>query len=155
MTDQPEGISLMTKVVYTAEAHVTGGRAGGHGQSSDGQLDLQLRLPKEMGGEGDGTNPEQLFAVGFAACFEGALGVVGRRRKQEVADAAIDSKVSLITTEERGYNVAVELHVTLPSVSDASEAVEIVRDAHKVCPYSNATRGNVEVTLTANGQPVD
>jgi lipoyl-dependent peroxiredoxin len=145
----------MTKVVYTAEAHVTGGRAGGHGQTSDGQLDLQLRLPKEMGGGGDGTNPEQLFAVGFAACFEGALGVVGRRRKQAVDDAAIDSKVSLITTEERGYNVAVELHVTLPSVSDASEAVEIVRDAHKVCPYSNATRGNVEVTLTANGQPVD
>jgi Ohr subfamily peroxiredoxin len=108
-----------------------------------------------MGGEGDGTNPEQLFAVGFAACFEGALGVVGRRRGQEVDDAAIDSKVSLITTEERGYNVAVELHVTLPSVSDAAEAVEIVRDAHKVCPYSNATRGNVEVTLSANGQPVD
>jgi lipoyl-dependent peroxiredoxin len=145
----------MTKVVYTAEAHVTGGRAGGHGKTSDGRLEVQLRLPKEMGGEGDGTNPEQLFAVGFAACFEGALGVVGRRRKQEVDDAAIDSKVSLITTEERGYNVAVELHVTLPSVSDAAEAVEIVRDAHKVCPYSNATRGNVEVTLTANGQPVD
>ena len=145
----------MTKVVYTAEAHVTGGRAGGHGKTSDGQLEVQLRLPKDMGGEGDGTNPEQLFAVGFAACFEGALGVVGRRRKQEVDDAAIDSKVSLITTEERGYNVAVELHVTLPSVSDAAEAVEIVRDAHKVCPYSNATRGNVDVTLTANGQPVD
>jgi lipoyl-dependent peroxiredoxin len=145
----------MTKVVYTAEAHVTGGRAGGHGQTSDGQLDLQLRLPKEMGGEGDGTNPEQLFAVGFAACFEGALGVVGRRRRQEVDDAAIDSKVSLITTEERGYNVAVVLDVTLPSVSDAAEAVEIVREAHQVCPYSNATRGNVEVTLSANGQPVD
>jgi Ohr subfamily peroxiredoxin len=145
----------MTKVVYTAEAHVAGGRVGGHGQTSDGQLDVQLRLPKEMGGEGDGTNPEQLFAVGFAACFEGALGVVGRRRKQEVDDAAIDSKVSLITTEERGYNVAVELHVTLPSVSDPAEAVEIVRAAHKVCPYSNATRGNVEVTLSANGQPVD
>jgi Ohr subfamily peroxiredoxin len=145
----------MTKVVYTAEAHVVGARAGGHGQSSDGQLDVQLRLPKEMGGEGDGTNPEQLFAVGFAACFEGALGVVGRRRRQEVDDAAIDSKVSLITTEERGYNVAVVLDVTLPSVSDAAEAVEIVREAHQVCPYSNATRGNVEVTLSANGQPVD
>ena len=145
----------MTKVVYTAEAHVVGARAGGHGQSSDGQLDVQLRLPKEMGGEGDGTNPEQLFAVGFAACFEGALGVVGRRRRQEVDDAAIDSKVSLITTEERGYNVAVVLDVTLPSVSDAAEAVEIVREADQVCPYSNATRGNVEVTLSANGQPVD
>src|SRR5881392_1663113 len=109
--------------IYTAHAHVVGGRANGHGKTTDGALEVQLRLPKEMGGEGDGTNPEQLFAVGFAACFEGALGVVGRRRGQEVDDAAIDSKVSLITTEERGYNVAVELHVTLPSVSDAAEAV--------------------------------
>ena len=106
-----------------------------------------------MGGEGGGTNPEQLFAVGYAACFEGALGVAGRRRKLEVGDAAIDSKVSLITTEERGFNVAVELHVALPSVAD-EEAVEVVREAHQVCPYSNATRGNVEVVLTANGTAV-
>lgn len=140
----------MTKVVYTAEAHVTGGREEGHGRTSDGLLDVQLRPP----GDGGGTNPEQLFAVGFAACFEGAIGVVGRRARQEVGDVAIDSKVSLVTTEERGYNVAVQLDVTLPSVSDPAAAVEIVRGAHGVCPYSNATRGNVEVTLTANGQPV-
>jgi osmotically inducible protein OsmC len=143
----------VSKVLYTAEAHVTGGRAEGHGRTSDGALEVTLRLPPEMGGEGGGTNPEQLFAVGYAACFEGALGVVGRRRKLEVDDAAIDSKVSLITTEERGFNVAVELHVTLPSVAD-EEAVEVVREAHQVCPYSNATRGNVEVVLTANGAAV-
>jgi lipoyl-dependent peroxiredoxin len=144
----------MAKVVYTAEATVTGGRAEGHGQTTDGQLDVQLRLPSEMGGNGGGTNPEQLFAVGYAACFEGALGVVGRRERKEVGDASIESKVSLITTEERGFNVAVELNVTLPQVEDPEDAKRIVAEAHKVCPYSNATRGNVEVTLTANGQPV-
>lgn len=144
----------MTKVLYTAEAQVTGARADGHGRSSDGALEVDLRLPTEMGGEGGGTNPEQLFAVGFAACFEGALGVVAARHKAEAGDVQIDSKVALITTEERGYNVAVELHVVLPSVDDAL-AVELVRAAHLVCPYSNATRGNVEVTLTANGAPVE
>lgn len=143
----------MTKVLYTAEAHVTGGRTEGHGRTSDGALEVDLRTPAEMGGEGGGTNPEQLFAVGYAACFEGAIGVVGRRRKVEVGDAAIDSRVALVTTEERGFNVAVELHVTLPSV-EVEEAVEIVREAHQVCPYSNATRGNVEVVLTANGAAV-
>ncbi len=143
----------MAKILYTAEANVTGARANGHGVTNDGALEVELRLPKEMGGEGGGTNPEQLFAVGYAACFEGALGVVAAREKAEAGDVSIDSKVSLITTEERGYNVAVELHVTLPSVED-SLAVELVRAAHEVCPYSNATRGNVDVTLTANGLPV-
>ena len=144
----------MAKTVYTAEANVTGGRAEGHGATTDGALDVQLRTPKEMDGPGGGTNPEQLFAVGYAACFEGALGVVGRREKVETGDASIDSKVSLITTEERGFNVAVELDVTLPQVQDAEEAKRIVAAAHEVCPYSNATRGNVDVTLTANGQAV-
>ena len=140
----------MAKVVYTAEATVTGGREHGHGKTSDGALEVQLRAPTE----GGGTNPEQLFAVGYAACFEGALGVAARRAKAEVGDASIDSKVSLITTEDRGFNVAVELDVTLPQVQDAEEAKKIVAAAHEICPYSNATRGNVEVTLTANGQPV-
>jgi Ohr subfamily peroxiredoxin len=144
----------MAKVVYTAEATVTGGRGAGHGKTTDGELDVQLRLPNEMGGNGGGTNPEQLFAVGYAACFEGALGVVGRRERKEVDDASIDSKVSLITTEERGFNVAVELNVTLPQVTDPEDAKRIVAEAHKVCPYSNATRGNVDVTLIANGQAV-
>jgi osmotically inducible protein OsmC len=140
----------MAKVVYTAEATVTGGREQGHGKTTDGELDVQLRPPNE----GGGTNPEQLFAVGYAACFEGALNVAARREHKEVGDASIDSKVSLITTEDRGFNVAVELDVTLPQVEDAEEAKKIVAAAHEICPYSNATRGNVEVTLTANGQPV-
>jgi lipoyl-dependent peroxiredoxin len=108
-----------------------------------------------MGGEGDGTNPEQLFAVGYAACFEGALGAVARRQKLEVADVAIDSSVSLIPTEARGFKLAVELDVTLPSVTDQDEAVALVQAAHGVCPYSTATRGNIDVRLTANGAAVE
>lgn len=145
----------MTKALYTAEAHVTGGRIAGHGRTSDGALEVDLRLPLQMGGQGGGTNPEELFAVGYAACFEGALGTVARRSKLEAGDVAIDSKVALITTEERGFTVAVELHVSLPSIEDSCEAVDLVRSAHKVCPYSNATRGNIDVVLTANGSPVD
>jgi lipoyl-dependent peroxiredoxin len=144
----------MSKVVYTAEAHVTGGRAEGHGRSSDGALEVDLRTPSEMGGEGGGTNPEQLFAVGYAACFEGALAAVARRQKAETGDVEIDSEVKLITAEDRSFGIAVELHVSLPSVAD-DDAVELVRAAHRVCPYSNATRGNVEVVLTANGAAVD
>jgi lipoyl-dependent peroxiredoxin len=145
----------MARVLYTAEATVTGGRANGHGRTSDGNLDVQLRFPKEMGGEGDGTNPEQLFAVGYAACFEGALGVIGRREHAEVGDVSIDSRVSLSPNEDRGFQLAVALDVTLPQVADPTEAARIVAAAHQVCPYSNATRGNIEVTLTANGQRVD
>jgi lipoyl-dependent peroxiredoxin len=144
----------MAKVLYTAEATVTGGRADGHGRTSDGVLDVQLRLPKEMGGEETGTNPEQLFAVGYAACFEGALGVIGRREHLEVGDVSIDSRVSLLPTEERGFSLAVQLDVTLPQVQDAEQATRIVAAAHQVCPYSNATRGNIDVTLTANGHAI-
>jgi Ohr subfamily peroxiredoxin len=143
----------MSKVIYTAEAHVTGGRAEGHGKTSDGQLEVDLRLPTEMGGQGGGTNPEQLFAVGYADCFEGAIGAVARRLKQEAGDVAIDSKVSLNPGPERTFVISVELDVTLPSVEGAA-AVELVREAHKVCPYSNATRGNIDVKLTANGAAV-
>ena len=144
----------MAKSLYTAQAHVTGGRDQGHGVTSDGQLDLQLRTPVEMGGDGGGTNPEQLFAVGYAACFEGALGVVGRREKVDLGAVSIESEVSLITTENRGFNVAVGLDVSLPGIDDPALAVSIVAAAHEVCPYSNATRGNVEVTLKANGNAV-
>jgi lipoyl-dependent peroxiredoxin len=143
----------MSKVLYTAEASVKGGRVAGHGRSSDGALEVDLRTPTEMGGEGGGTNPEQLFAVGFAACFEGALGAVGRRQKVEADDATIDSKVSLVTGEDRSFMVAVALDVTLPSLDD-ERAAEVVRAAHLVCPYSNATRGNIEVSLSANGTPL-
>jgi lipoyl-dependent peroxiredoxin len=145
----------MANTLYTAKAHVTGGRAEGHGRTEDGALEVDLRLPVEMGGPGGGTNPEELFAVGYAACFEGALGVVARRAKAEAGDVAIDSEVSLSPDGKGGFLLSVALNVTLPSVEDPATAVELVRDAHQVCPYSNATRGNIEVVLTANGAPVD
>ena len=145
----------MAKTIYTAEASVTGGRAEGHGRTSDGALEVDLRLPAEMGGDGGGTNPEQLFAVGYAACFEGALGVVGRRARAETGDVLIDSKVSLTPNSEGGFELGVQLDVSLPSVTDIETAKQLVGAAHKVCPYSNATRGNIEVGLTANGEPVD
>lgn len=146
----------MSKVLYTAQATVTGGRVAGHGRTSDGALEVDLGLPPEMGGEADSgkTNPEQLFAVGYAACFEGALAVVARREKAEVGDATIDSSVSLHPTADRGFELSVQLDVTLPAVDDPATAGRIVAAAHQVCPYSNATRGNIDVTLTVNGHPV-
>jgi osmotically inducible protein OsmC len=144
----------MAKDLYTAEAHVTGGRAEGHGRTSDGALEVDIRIPAELGGEGGGTNPEQLFAVGYASCFESALATIARRQKLEVGDVAIDSKVKLRAGDDRSFTIAVELHVTLPSVA-GDDAVELVRAAHQVCPYSNATRGNIEVVLSANGVAVD
>lgn len=144
----------MSKPLYTAEAHVVGGRINGHGRSSDGELEVDLRLPSELGGQGGGTNPEELFAVGFASCFESALSVVARRSKDDPGDVAIDSKVMLFPTEQRGFKLAVELDVTLPAIGDRDKAVELVRAADQVCPYSNATRNNIDVTLTANGHAV-
>jgi Ohr subfamily peroxiredoxin len=145
----------LSKVLYTAEAHVTGGRDEGHGRTSDGTLEVDLRTPEDMGGEGGGTNPEQLFAIGYAACFEGAIKVVGKRMKQEAGDVEIDSRVELLTTDDRGFKLAVELDVNLPSVDDRDLATEIVKNAHGVCPYSHATRGNIDVTLKLNGKELE
>jgi osmotically inducible protein OsmC len=145
---------MARKPFYTAHAHVTGGREHGHGRTSDGLLEVELRPAPELGGDGGGTNPEQLFAVGYAACFEGALMVAGRRERITVDDVAIDSRVSLTPTDDRRFELAVGLDVTLPSVQDPEQAIALVRAAHRICPYSNATRGNIKVTLTANGQPV-
>jgi lipoyl-dependent peroxiredoxin len=143
------------RTLYTARAHVTGGRENGHGRTSDGVLEVDLRSPVELGGEGGGTNPEQLFAIGFAACFESAVGAAGRRSRLEVGDVAIDAQVSLRPTADRAFALAVELDVTLPSVADPGDAADLVRAAHRICPYSNATRGNIPVVLTANGRPVE
>jgi lipoyl-dependent peroxiredoxin len=145
----------MANTLYTAKAHVTGGRAEGHGRTSDNMLEVDLRIPTEMGGPGGGTNPEELFAVGYAACFEGALGVVARRAKADMGEVAIDSEVSLSPDGKGGFQLSVGLNVTLPGIEDQATAVDLVRSAHEVCPYSNATRGNIEVALTANGAPVD
>ena len=143
----------MGNVIYTAEAHVTGGRDNGHGRTSDGALEVDLRLPG-AGGEG-GTNPEQLFAIGYAACFEGALGAVARRQKVDLGEVAIDSRVDMSTTEDRAFELGVRLDVTLPGIGDPQQAAELVRAAHQVCPYSRATQGNIPVELVANGQPVE
>jgi osmotically inducible protein OsmC len=145
----------MANTLYTAKAHVTGGRAEGHGRTSDNALEVDLRIPVEMGGPGGGTNPEELFAVGYAACFEGALGVVTRRAKAEPGEVAIDSEVSLSPDGKGGFQIGVGLNVTLPGIEDEATAIDLVRAAHSVCPYSNATRGNIEVVLTANGATVD
>jgi Ohr subfamily peroxiredoxin len=144
----------MAKTLYTAEAHVTGARDKGHGRTTDGALEVDLRVPAELGGDGGGTNPEQLFAVGFAACFEGALQAAARRAKVEAGDAAIESKVSLSSNDNRGFDLSVELDITLPSIQDPAQAKEIAEAAHQICPYSNATRGNIPVKLVVNGEAV-
>ncbi|MDO9409597.1 organic hydroperoxide resistance protein [Patulibacter sp.] len=140
------------KPVYAAKATVTGGRDGS-GKTDDGRLDVQLDKPAALGGpdESTGTNPEQLFAVGWAACFEGAVaGVAG---DTDVSGVSIDATVE-IGKAAGGLGLQATLDVTLPGVDDET-AVKIVHDAHQVCPYSRATRGNVPTTLTANGQPVE
>ena len=144
----------MAKTLYTAEAQVTGGRVQGHGKTTDGALEVDIRVPSDLGGDGGGTNPEQLFAVGFAACFDSALGVMARRQRVDAGDATIDSKVNLHANQQGGFELSVGLDVSLPSIQDTDAAVELVKAAHQVCPYSNATRGNIDVRLTANGQEV-
>jgi lipoyl-dependent peroxiredoxin len=135
----------LRKPLYTAEASVRGGRDG-HGASSDGLLDLDIRPPVELGGAGGGTNPEQLFALGYAACFQSAMGVVGHRFGVDTSDSTVTAKVTLGTIEGGAFGLAVELDVALPGV-EKRQAEKVVREAHKVCPYSNATRGNVDVVL--------
>jgi len=134
------------KTLYTAEALATGEGRDGQARSADGRLDLQLAIPKEMGGSGDGTNPEQLFAVGYAACFHSALRLVARQEKADVSDSTVGSRVSIGTLDNGGFGLAVELEVTLPNV-DHVTAQALAEKAHQVCPYSNATRGNIDVTL--------
>jgi lipoyl-dependent peroxiredoxin len=115
---------------------------------------VDLRVPEEMGGPGGGTNPEELFAVGYAACFEGALATVARRRRLDAGDATIDSAVSLFPTGDGAFEIAVTLDVALPSVDDRETAAGLVREAHQVCPYSNAARGNITVDLLLGGEPI-
>lgn len=136
----------LDKVLYTAHAHTTGGRDG-RAVSDDGLLDVKLSPPKAMGGAGTATNPEQLFAAGYSACFMGALKFVAGTKKIPVpADAAIDASVD-IGPIPNGFGIAVRLTVSLPGM-DRTVAQDLVNAAHQVCPYSNATRGNIEVGLT-------
>jgi lipoyl-dependent peroxiredoxin len=134
------------KMLYTAEATATGGREG-HVASSDGVLSLDLTVPKELGGTGGGaTNPEQLFAAGYAGCFDNAMIVVGRRMKLSTAGSHVTARVGIGALEGGRFGLAVELLVTLPELDEA-EGRALVEAAHQVCPYSNATRGNIDVTV--------
>ena len=138
------------QVVYRASAEATGGRDG-RAISSDGVLDIELTTPKELGGAGgQGTNPEQLFAAGYSACFIGAMKfVAGRDKLPMPADASVEGVVG-IGQIPQGFGIEVELRISLPGMDDA-EAKQLIDEAHKVCPYSNATRGNIDVTLNRVG----
>jgi Ohr subfamily peroxiredoxin len=136
--------------LYTAEASVTGGREG-HARTNDGRLDIDLDVPSEMGGAGGpGTNPEQLFAAGYAACFQSALLRVASGRKLDVSDSGITAQVGIGPVEGGGFGLSVALNLDAPRIND-----EVARDlmirAHEMCPYSRATRGNIDVTLTVGG----
>jgi len=135
------------RVLYTAEATATGGRKG-HGRSSDGRVDVDFSSPTEMGGDGGpGTNPEQLFATGFAACFQNAIMSVARRKNLVVDDSIVTARIGIGPIENR-YGLSAELDVKLPSIHDRALAEELVSAAEKRCPYSNAVRGNIDVAIT-------
>ena len=135
-------------VLYTAEAEVTGGRKG-HGRSTDGRLEVDLSTPAGLSGDGGpGTNPEQLFAIGYAACFQSAMQGVARRLGLNVDDSKITSRVGVGQIGGGKFGLEVELQISMPSVPDRVKAEELVAKADAVCPYSNAIRGNVAVTLT-------
>jgi Ohr subfamily peroxiredoxin len=143
--DNPEGD--MMNVLYTATAHATGDGRNGHATSDDGILDVDLRVPKAMGGPGGATNPEQLFAAGYAACFHSALKVVAGREQLDVTGTEVSASVGIGMNDAGGFGLAVELDVAVPKL-DRAAAEALVAKAHEVCPYSNATRGNIDVRLT-------
>jgi len=146
-------VESLQKILYTAEAEVQGGRQG-HGVTSDGRLEVDLSVPAEMSGDGGpGTNPEQLFAVGYAACFQSALLGVARGRGLDASGSRITSKVGIGPTGHGGFGLAVALDLHAPDLT-AAQAAELMARAHERCPYSVATRGNIEVTPTVDGMPL-
>jgi Ohr subfamily peroxiredoxin len=140
----------LAKTVYTARATTSGGRDNGTARSSDGQLNVTLNKPAEMGGNGQGTNPEQLFAAGYSACFMGAMQfVAGTQKLAFPADASIDAEVGFgpLAGGVPGFGISAAMRISLPGM-DREAAQRLIDAAHQVCPYSNATRGNIDVTLT-------
>ena len=140
---------MPTKVVYTAEATATGGGRDGKSATSDGALAVTLAVPKEMGGSGAGNNPEQLFAVGYAACYLGAMRFAAQSEKLGTVpdDATVTASVGIGPRSEGGFGLAITLEVSMPGVAP-EVAAKIAERGHFICPYSNATKGNIEVTTT-------
>lgn len=132
-------------VKYTAVATAENGRDG-RVATDDGRLDVVVNPPKEMGGSGAGTNPEQLFAAGYSACFQGALGVVARKENADISGSTVTAKVGIGQTEAGGFGLEVAITASIPNV-DAATAQSLIEKAHQVCPYSSATRGNIKVEL--------
>jgi Ohr subfamily peroxiredoxin len=138
------------QLLYTAEATATGGRRNGRARSADGELDLRIAPPKEVGGPGGATNPEQLFAAGYAACFDNSLMLISRREKLQVGETSVTALVGLGKEADGGFGLDVELRVSVPGLPrDQAEA--LVAKAHRLCPYSRATRGNLDVRITLVG----
>jgi osmotically inducible protein OsmC len=147
-THLPTEGATMPEPIYTAEATSTGGGRTGHVRSSDGIIDQELKAPKEMGGPGGATNPEQLFAAGYAACFHGAMRLAAKKKGVQISDdASVDAAVG-IGRDDTSMAINVILTAHLPGLDQAT-ADEVVEDAHQLCPYSKATRGNVDVQLNA------
>lgn len=138
------------KIVYTASVTSTGDGRNGYVRSADGLIDTEVRTPQEMGGEGGATNPEQLFAAGYAACFHSALKATSKQHGVEIVDSAVTADVGIGPKEGGGFELAVTLNVELGGGVSEEDAQRAVKTAHEVCPYSNATRGNIEVTLNVD-----
>jgi Ohr subfamily peroxiredoxin len=133
-------------VLYTATATATGDGRNGHTASDDGLVDVDVRVPKELGGPGGATNPEQLFAAGYAACFHSAMKLVAKPMDIDTTDSAVSATIGLAMEDSGAFNISVELDVHVPNATHEQAQALVVR-AHEVCPYSNATRGNVDVRL--------
>ena len=135
------------KAIYTAEALSTGAGRNGHVRTSDGKLDAEMASPTEMGGSGEGLNPELLFAAGYAACFHNALQRIAREAKADLGDSTVGARVGIGALDAGGFGLEVALEVVVPNLPH-DQAQELADRAHEVCPYSNATRGNIEVSVT-------
>ena len=138
---------MSIEAIYTAESTATGGGRDGHVKSSDGRLDLETRPPKALGGSGEGTNPEQLFSAGYAACFLSALRLVAGKARVKLPEATeVTVKIGIGRTAEGGFGLTGDILAALPGL-EQNDADDLVQQAHRVCPYSNATRGNVDVAV--------
>jgi Ohr subfamily peroxiredoxin len=145
---------MIERILYMAEATTDGGRDG-HSRTSDGRLDVELDVPTEMGGTGGpGTNPEQLFAAGYSACFQSSLLRIAARRKLDLNASRITARVGIGPAPGGGFGLVVSLDLDAPGI-DRALATELMMQAHEICPYSRATRGNIDVTLTVAGAPIE